>query len=225
MRADLTELVYILDKSGSMRPLTDDTIGGYNTMIEEQKKQPGEARVTTVLFGGNLENFSNEIKTVVDGKDINEVPELTTDDYVAFGNTPLYDAIGMTFTKIGKKLADTPESERPGKVIVTIVTDGIENTSREYNLAAIKKMIEEQRTKYNWVVMFIGANIDAETVGASMGISSKMSKTYTANSEGTKTLYASVSKGISGVRGMSAMGFASLDEVENSVSRNLDEIK
>lgn len=215
MNNNLTELVYILDKSGSMYGLTSDTIGGYNAMIAEQKTKPGNAKVTTVLF-------NDKYTAIVENEDIQNVPEMTNKEYFPTGTTAMLDAVGNTIRAVGEKLNAMPESERPGSVIVTIVTDGMENASKEYTYQQIKDMIEEQRNKYSWVFVFIGANIDAESVGVSMGIDRRLSKQYTANSIGTETLYKSVSNATSAARGMSCRGVpCSLD----SLSDILDEIQ
>lgn len=218
MNNNLTELVYILDVSGSMGYLRKDTIGGYNTMIEEQKKEPGEAVVTTVLF-------NDRHKTIVDRMNIKDVPAITEKEYFPCGMTAMYDAIGTTIDKIGKKLSETPEEERPGKVMFTIVTDGEENSSHEYGRTRIKEMIKEQRDKYSWVFVFIGANIDAENTGESIGIDKLLSKLYTASSRGTESVYRSMSmattelrKGVSLSNCVSGQSSAKLDAVYASLN-------
>lgn len=212
MRADLTELLMILDMSGSMYSLRDDTIGGYNSLIEEQKKEEGSAVVTTVLF--------NDGYTVVhDRVDINDVKPMTSADYVPQGTTAMLDAVGKAITSIGQKLAETPEEQRPSKVMVTIITDGYENASREYSWDVIKAMIKEQREKYSWIFTFIGADIDTMAVSNNLGIDSRLSKSYTKSVDGSNSVYKSVSKAMKRVR-------ASVDAVSmEEVSADLDEIK
>lgn len=212
MRKDLTELLMILDMSGSMHSLRDDTIGGYNSLIEEQKKEEGSAVVTTVLF--------NDGYTVVhDRVDINDVKPMTGAEYVPQGTTAMLDAVGKAITSVGQKLAAMPEEERPSKVMVTIITDGYENASREYTWDIIKSMIKEQREKYSWIFTFIGADIDTMSVSNNLGIDSRLSKSYTKSAAGSNSVYMSVSKAMKRVR-------ASADSVSmDEVSADLDEIK
>ena len=168
MNKNLTELVYILDMSGSMRPLTSDTIGGYNTLLNQQKKLGEEnpamrANVTTVLF-------DDRYILLHDRTDIRDVPDITDREYVPLGMTAMLDAIGRTLVSVGQKLAAMPEEERPGLVSVTIITDGQENASTEYTWKQVQAMIKEQREKYSWVFSFIGANIDVAHVSDDLGI-------------------------------------------------------
>ena len=193
MKKGLTELVFILDKSGSMEHLTDDTIGGFNSMIEQQKQEDGEAYVTTVLFS----SFSQVLH---DHVNIQDVQPITKKDYVPMGMTALLDAIGNTINSIGKRLSDTPEDERPEKVVFVITTDGMENASQEHTRSQIKAAIEHQQDKYSWVFMFLGANIDAVSEGSSLGIKSGYSKTYTASGIGTQSVYKATSDVISCAR-------------------------
>ena len=212
MRTDLTELLMILDMSGSMYSLRDDTIGGYNSLIEEQKKEEGSAIVTTVLFNDGY-------SVVHDRVDINDVKPMTSADYVPQGTTAMLDAVGKAITSIGQKLAETPEEQRPSKVMVTIITDGYENASREYSWDVIKAMIKEQREKYSWIFTFIGADIDTMAVSNNLGIDSRLSKSYTKSVDGSNSVYKSVSKAMKRVR-------ASVDAVSmEEVSADLDEIK
>ena len=190
MNTNLTELVAILDMSGSMYSLTDDTIGGYNALLEEQKKAPGDANLTTVLFDERYILLHDRV-------DINNVKPLTREEYRPQGMTAMLDAVGKTIVDIGRKLAAMPEEERPGSVIVTIITDGYENASREYTWQAIHEMIKEQREKYSWIFTFIGANIDVENVSDMMGIDKRYAKKYTADRKGTSNVYATVSKAMS----------------------------
>jgi uncharacterized protein YegL len=212
MKQDLTELLMILDMSGSMYSLRGDTIGGYNSLIEEQKKEPGEAKVTTVLFNNNYSIMHDRV-------DINDVKPMTDADYVPQGTTAMLDAVGKAITSVGQALAATPEEERPSKVMVTIITDGYENASVEYNWDIIKKMIKEQREKYNWIFTFIGADIDTMQVSSNLGIDSMLSKSYTKSAEGSGSVYAYVSKAMKRAR-------ASVDSVSmEELSADLDEIK
>lgn len=193
MKKNSTEMVFILDRSGSMKNLTSDTIGGFNSMIETQKNEPGEAFVTTVLFDDQYELLHDHVN-------INEIKPITNKEYYARGCTALLDAVGKTINSIGSRLSATPEDERPDKVIFVITTDGMENSSREFNKKAVKEMIEHQQDKYSWTFMFLGANMDAVSEAASLGINTDFAKTYTANSIGTRSVYASMTKAMSCTR-------------------------
>ena len=196
MNNNLTEMVFILDMSGSMYSLTDDTIGGYNTLLNEQKAKEGDANVTTVLF-----NSKSEV--IHDRKNIKNVENLTSKEYVPMGNTAMLDAVGNTIQRIGQKLANMPEEERPGNVVVTIITDGMENDSREFNWEQIQSMIKEQREKYSWIFTFIGANIDVMDISQRMGIDSRLAKSYTASKAGTGSVYKAMSLTLGASRDMS----------------------
>ena len=193
MKENLTEMVFILDRSGSMSNLTKDTIGGFNTMIENQKKEDGDAVLTTVLFDDMYELLH-------DGINIQDVKELTNKEYYARGMTALLDAIGKTINTVGERLNKTKEEDRPSKIIFVITTDGQENSSKEFTQKQIKEMIEHQTNTYNWQFMFLGANIDAVSTAQSFGISGQFASNYTANSRGTDALYTTLSKSVSSYR-------------------------
>lgn len=198
MKDNLTEIVFILDRSGSMMHLTADTIGGYNSMIEKQKQEPGEAKITTVLFDDNYEILHDAI-------DIQDVEPMTTAQYYARGCTALLDAVGKTINSVGARLNNTPEEERPSKVIVVITTDGYENSSHEFTRAQIKEMIEHQTTKYSWKFMFLGADIDAVAEAESIGISGDWAVQTCATEIGTKSVYACLDSAISTMRSVGSM--------------------
>ena len=185
MRENLTEIVFILDRSGSMARIADDTIGGFNSFIESQKKEPGDALLTTVLFDDRYEILHN-------GVNLKDVTPMTDRDYWARGLTSLYDAVGRTIDNVGVRLSGTPEEERPSKVIVVITTDGYENSSRAYTKDRVKEMIKHQTEKYNWQFLFLGANIDSAEQAESIGISSLNSANYVATSKGVESLYSAV---------------------------------
>lgn len=185
MKKDLTEIIFIIDRSGSMDRLTQDTIGGFNSFIENQKKEAGEAKLTTVLFDDNYE-------VLHDGVDLKDVKPLTDKEYSARGMTALLDAIGKTITDVGHRLNNTPEEERPEKVMVIITTDGAENASKEYTKSKVKEMIEEQTNKYSWVFMFLGANIDAVSEAQSIGISASHAHAHSWSPQGVESVYATV---------------------------------
>jgi uncharacterized protein YegL len=163
MNQNLCEIGFVLDRSGSMNAMKVEAIGGINAFLESQKKLPGEARLTLVLF-------DHEYIVAHDGVPINEVPPLDNHSYVPRGTTALLDAIGRTINTIGERLNKTPEPDRPGKVILAILTDGLENASQEFKRKEIFKMIKHQRKLYSWEFVFLAAKQDAISTGARMGI-------------------------------------------------------
>lgn len=193
MNENLTELVFILDRSGSMSGLERDTIGGFNSMLEKQKKESGEAFVTTVLF-------DDKYKLLHDRNDIKRVNAITEKEYYVRGSTALLDAIGITINNIGIALSDTNEEERPGKVLFVIITDGMENSSREFSYEKIKEMVEHQKSKYAWDFIFLGANIDAIMTAGSFGISADRAANFVSDSSGTQLNYRVVSEAVSCIR-------------------------
>lgn len=211
MKENLTELVYILDMSGSMGSLRDDTIGGYNTLLNDQKREEGEAVVTTVLF-------DDRYIVLHDRVNIKDIPEITDKEYAPLGTTALLDAVGKTISHIGDVINHMEEDEKPSKVMVTIITDGYENDSKEYTWASVKSMIEEQRNKYSWVISFIGANVDPFEVAQQMGIDSKLAKGYTASKIGTSSIYKAMSASTSFYRETTAC----LDSLSDSLSDIMD---
>lgn len=179
MREDLTYIVFILDRSGSMSGVKSDTIGGVNGFIEKQKSAPGQALFTLV-------QFAETSKTTVSGIPIRDVALLTEATYQPTGNsTSLYDAIGSTIDAVGAKLHYTPESDRPGKVLVVIQTDGQENSSAKYNRRTVAEMIKHQRDKYDWDFVFIGASEIAVQDAVAMGIPKDWTEQYVATPAGT----------------------------------------
>lgn len=186
MKDNLTELIFILDRSGSMSSMTQEAIGGFNAFLEEQKKAPGEANLTLVLF-------DHEYSVVHNGRNIKTCECLDDKTYVPRGTTALLDAVGRTIDDVGKRLAATPESERPSKVLVAILTDGLENASRDYQRAKINEMISHQTNKYSWQFLFLAANQDAIAEGISLGIRKDFTMTYAANSAGTKHAFDAIS--------------------------------
>ena len=190
MNKKLTEMVFILDRSGSMSHLEADTIGGYNSLIEKQKKEQGEALVTTVLFDDKYE-------MIHDRADIKKVKPLTDREYYARGCTALLDAIGKTVNSVGKRHKYAPDSEIPQKTMVVIITDGFENASAEFTQPQVKEMIERQKEKYGWEFLFLGANIDAVSTAKNYGISADRAVTYEEDSVGTRTNFETVSRAFS----------------------------
>ncbi|MGJ7923046.1 vWA domain-containing protein [Neobacillus sp. LXY-4] len=182
-----TELVFILDKSGSMSGLEADTIGGYNSMLKKQQKAEGEAIVTTVLFNHAYELLHDRINV----KGISPINEA---DYEVGGTTALLDAIGLTIQKIVNVQKRTSEAERADKVLFVITTDGLENASREYSADKIKKMVKHQKEKYGWEFMFLGANIDAISTAQQFGIDEDFAVDYRADEIGTQLNYEAVNE-------------------------------
>ena len=207
MKKNFTKIVFILDASGSMCHLRDDTIGGFNAMIEEQKGQPGTVSVTTVLF-------DTEVSILHDNVPLEAMEPLTRNDYCPGGGTALLDAVGGTIDVVGEELAALPEEERPDKVLFIITTDGQENASRAFSKEMVQQRIHHQQSKYNWRFIFLGANIDAVSTGASLGFGSGYSKTYTATQIGTESVYRAMSKTITTAR--SADSIATLDAAINT---------
>lgn len=180
-----TELVVILDRSGSMQRLAEDTIGGFNSLIESQRKLEGKCTVTTVLF-------DNKVEILYQGKNIKEVPTLTSKEYFARGSTALLDAIGITINETNSKISSMKE-EKPNKVLVAITTDGLENSSNEYSYSSIKSLIEEKK-KLGWDFIFLGANIDAIGEANKFGIERDMAMNVKATKVGQKHAFESINR-------------------------------
>lgn len=198
MKKDLTELVFILDRSGSMSGLETDTIGGFNSMIEKQKKEPGEALVSTVLF-------DHERIVLHDRCKVQDVKPMTDQDYSVRGSTALLDAIGFSIHHIGNIHKYAREEDIPEHTIFVITTDGMENASGHYDSDRVKQMIERQKSKYGWEFLFLGANIDAVETARSFGISEDRAVNYHADSKGTRLNYEAVGCAIASVRCGQAM--------------------
>lgn len=194
MKKDLTELVFILDRSGSMAGLESDTIGGYNAMLKKQKAEAGEAIVTTVLFDDDYQLLHDRI-------DIRGIKPITEKDYYVRGSTALLDALGRTISKIGNAQRHTSDELRAERVLFVITTDGMENASREYSYAKIRHMVERQQQKYGWEFIFLGANIDAFDTAGRMGIRADRTANYHADSMGTELNFAAVSEAVTQIRG------------------------
>lgn len=193
MKNNITELVFILDRSGSMSGLESDTIGGFNSMIKKQKKLEGDCYVSTVLF-------DNESKVLHDRVKLRDVPEMTDNDYTVGGCTALIDAIGGAIHHIGNIHKYARAEDVPEHTMFVITTDGQENASHRYTSEQVKKMIERQKEKYGWEFLFIGANIDAVETAARYGISRDRAVNYNADGDGTHILYDSVTKAVFNVR-------------------------
>lgn len=199
MKTNKTELVFILDKSGSMAGLEADTIGGFNTMLKKQQCEPGEAVVTTVLFDDAYELLHDRIA-------IRGVQPITDKEYFVGGCTALLDAMGRVISKIVSVQRHTGEEARADKVMFVITTDGQENASREYSFEQIKRMVETQKREYGWEFIFLGANIDAIATAARFGISADRAANYHADGAGTRLNYEAVSDAISQMRACAPIG-------------------
>lgn len=208
---NLTELVFILDRSGSMAGLEADTIGGFNAMIEKQRKEAGECYVSTVLFDNVSEVLHDRVK-------LSEIKPMTDREYTVRGCTALIDAIGGAIHHIGNIHKYARPEDVPAHTMFVITTDGMENASSRYTAQKVKEMIQRQKQKYGWEFLFIGANIDAVETAARYGIGAEHAVNYNADSEGTKVLYESVSKAVCAMR---ACGSVSnwRDEIDEDYSK------
>lgn len=198
MKKNLTELVFILDKSSSMGGLESDTIGGFNSMLEKQKKVDGECYITTVLFDNNYELLHDRI-------DIRAVSPITEKEYYVGGSTALVDAIGRTINKISYVQKHTSDEYRAEKVMFVIITDGMENASREYSSKQVKQMIEHHKSKYGWEFIFLGANIDAVETAGSFGIAPDRAQNFHSDSKGIELNFKVVSEAMTSFRKCDAM--------------------
>ena len=178
----MTELVFILDRSGSMAGLEADTIGGFNSMLAKQRATPGEAVVSTVLF-------DHETQVIHDRVPLGEVKDLTREDYYVRGCTALLDAVGGAIHHIGNVHKYARKEDVPEKPLFLITTDGMENASKRYDYRKVKEMIERQKDKYGWEFLFLGANIDAAREAARFGIGQDKAVTYRSDSVGTRLNY------------------------------------
>ena len=186
MKKNLTELVFILDRSGSMAGLEKDTIGGFNAMIEKQKAEAGDAYISTVLF----DNYSEVIH---DRVALGDVPKLTEKEYYVRGCTALLDAVGGAIHHISNVHKYAREEDRPEKTLFVITTDGMENASRRYSYGKVKDMITRQKETYGWEFLFLGANIDAAGEAARFGIDADRAADYHADTQGTAVIYEAMS--------------------------------
>ena len=182
MKKNLTELVMILDRSGSMGGLESDTIGGYNSMLKKQREEEGEVLVSTILFDDRSEVLYDRVP-------LEKMPQMTEKEYYVRGCTALLDAVGGAIRHIGNVHKYAREEDRPEKTIFVITTDGLENASREYSYGRVKKMVEQQKEKYGWEFLFLGANIDAIETAGRFGISADRAANYNSDREGTALNY------------------------------------
>ena len=209
MKKGLTEIVFILDRSGSMSGLEADTIGGYNSMLAKQKKEEGDAILSTVLFDDRTEVLHDRVS-------VHKVEPLTDNKYYVRGCTALLDAVGGAIEHIGHIHKELPEDERPEKTLFIITTDGMENASRRYDYAKVKKLVEKKKKKHQWEFIFMGANIDAVSVAGRFGVSKNRAVRYECDAVGTQINFDVMSKMVSCARTCSSakMMEEALDDAE-----------
>ena len=193
MKKNLTELVFILDRSGSMAGLEGDTIGGFNAMMEKQKRESGETLVSTVLF-------DQDTQVIHDRVPLENLGPLTEEEYYVRGSTALLDAVGGAIRHIGNVHKYAREEDVPEKTLFVITTDGMENASRRYDYDRVKDMIRRQQERYGWEFLFLGANIDAAREAGRFGIRPECAADYHADSRGTRVIYESLSQAVCQVR-------------------------
>lgn len=193
MKKGLTELVFIMDRSGSMCNLVEDTIGGFNSLLAKQKKEEGEAIVSTVLFDDKVEVLHNRL-------DIREVEPITEREYFVRGCTALLDAIGGAITHISDVHKHLPDDKKPEKTLFIITTDGMENSSRKFDYKKVKKLVEKRTEKHGWEFLFLGANMDAISVADSFGIKANRAVTWKCDKLGAKLNYEVLSDTVSMAR-------------------------
>ena len=213
MKKGLTELVFILDKSGSMGGLETDTIGGYNSMLAKQQEVEGECHITTVLFDNNYELLHDRI-------DIKAVSPISEKEYQVGGSTALLDAIGRTIHKISNAQKHTADDYRAEKVMFVIITDGEENSSREYSAEKIKAQIERQKEKYGWEFVFLGANIDAIETAGRFGISADRAQNYHSDSEGIELNFRVMSEVVAEYRECSEISKGWNNEIQKDYKKS-----
>ena len=212
MKKNLTELVFILDRSGSMAGLEKDTIGGFNAMIEKQRGEPGEALISTVLF-------DNETEVIHDRVPLDRVPALTEKEYFVRGCTALLDAVGGAIHHIGNVHKYAREEDRPEKTLFVITTDGMETASHFYTYDQVKAMIQRQQEKYGWEFLFLGANIDAAREAARFGIRADRAANYYADSVGTEVVYEAVNEAVCQVRRTAPMNNSWRQRIDEDFKR------
>ena len=208
----MTELVFILDRSGSMSGLEKDSIGGFNSMIEKQKKEAGEALVSTVLF-------DNESVVIHDRLPLDAVPRMTEKEYFTRGCTALLDAVGGAIHHIGNVHKYARRDDVPEKTMFIITTDGYENASRRYDYEKVRKMIGRQKEKYGWEFLFLGANIDAAAEAGRFGISADRAVTYKCDEAGTALNYEVISEAVCAVRASEPLGADWKKRIDEDVQR------
>ncbi len=212
MKKNLTELVFILDRSGSMSPLTADTIGGFNSLIEKQRREKGEALVSTVLFNG-------ESRVLHDRVPLSRVEPMTTRDYCPCGSTALIDALGDAIHHIGNVHKYAREEDVPEHTLFVITTDGMENASRRRTAEEVRAMISRQKERFGWEFLFLGANIDAVQTAAHFGIASDRAVTYKSDPQGTRLNYEVLEEAVRCVRSSRPLTGEWKERIDRDVQR------
>ncbi|HHZ00598.1 MAG TPA: hypothetical protein PLV23_08410 [Sedimentibacter sp.] len=212
MKSNLTELVFILDRSGSMAGLETDTIGGFNSVLDKQKKEEGDALVTTVLFDHDYELLHDRIN-------IKNLEGISAKEYYVRGTTALLDAMGRTINYIGNAISDTAKEDRPDKVVFVIITDGMENSSQEFSKDKVKAMIEKQKKEYSWEFVFLGANMDAIKTAADFGIDEDRASNFCADSQGINLNYTAICNFVSEMRMGKKVGSGWKSEIEKDYGK------
>ena len=205
MKKDYTKIVFVVDRSGSMKSIADDMIGGYNSFIKEQK------RLNHGTCDVSFYQFDDVYEAVYENKPLNEVVDLDEKTYVPRNMTALYDAIGKTINNVGESLNKMKESQRPDSVLFIVITDGLNNASKEFTSNKIKEMITHQTEKYKWQFSYIGANQDAWAVSDSLGFARSSTLNWASNSKGTEKLWKSLSDNASFYRVSKAYSFSAAD--------------
>lgn len=212
MKKNMTELVFILDKSGSMAGLEADTIGGFNAMLQKQKHVDGECRVTTVLF-------DNHYTLLHDRIDIRAVGPMTDREYFVGGSTALLDATGATIEKLASVQRNTAEAYRADKVMFVIITDGEENSSREYSAEKVRGMITLEKEKYGWEFIFLGANMDAVRTASTFGIDADRAVDYVPDAEGTRLNFDVMAETVACYRATGAVPTAPMEKIRKDMKK------
>lgn len=214
MKKNLTEVVFVLDKSGSMSGLENDTIGGFNSLIKKQKNETGDAIVSTVLF-------SDEYEVIHNRQNIKDIPLLTSKEYYVSGCTALLDAIGNSIDYILKNHNELKEEEIPEKTIFIITTDGQENASREFNYKIIKKLIENMKKKYKWEFIFLGANIDTIDEANKLGIDTDNAVSFNCDELGVELNYCSLNNAIKSIRKTKTLSKSWRKNIDNDIKNRV----
>ena len=218
MNKDYSHIAVVLDRSGSMDSIKDDTIGGFNSFLKSQKEVEGKA----TFF---LAQFDNQYDVLQDNVDISEVQELNYETFQPRGMTALYDAIGRTIVSVGEFLSKMEEAERPAKVFFVVITDGMENASQEFKGSKVKEMIDEQQNKYSWKFIFIGSDINAVNEAHDLGFAKGSSLHFADNAVGTRAVYNSMNKNMSMYRNASVNLSADLDFFNEEDNKLQDEAR
>jgi hypothetical protein len=211
MKQDHTDITIVLDRSGSMQSVREDTIGGYNSFVESQAKLPGHASISLV-------QFDDQYEVVYAGVDCKAVKPMRAENFVPRGSTAMLDAIGRTINATGARLAAMAEADRPAKVVMVVLTDGEENASKEFTRAQVKMMVTRQRELYSWEFVFLGANQDAIFTAATIGVPAASSLSYAADAKGTEAVFASTSAYLGNVRSCGVGSFEAEDRIKQQRS-------